>query len=72
LLLLWFFVLIVWQPVVLRPVERLLGIDLRLDLLRPGSVPAMFDVDPHAFLAILLLAVAWFLGNIWRWRSREA
>jgi Tfp pilus assembly protein PilF len=72
LLLAWLAALIAWQPVLLRPVEMIAGVDLRLELLAQGSVPAMYGLDPSSWLALLTLPLIWLAGNSWRRKRREA
>jgi len=71
LLLAWLTALIAWQPVILLPLERITGADLRLDLLRAGSVPAMYGLTASAWIAMLALPVIWLAGNAWRRKRRE-
>jgi tetratricopeptide (TPR) repeat protein len=71
LLLAWLSCLIAWQPVVLLPLERITGADLRLDLLEAGSVPAMYGLQASTWMALLALPVIWLLGNAWRRKRRE-
>jgi hypothetical protein len=71
-LILWMAAWIAFNPAILLPLERLAGLDLRLDLLRPGRVPAAFVVDATAILALALAIAVWFAGNAWRLRRREA
>ncbi len=68
---LWFAALVAWKPVVLHPVERVLGLDLRLDLLRAGDVPAAFAVDPWSFLGILIATIVWVTANATLVRRRR-
>lgn len=72
LLVAWFGGLIAWQPGVLRPVDRLAGLDLRLDLLGPESIPAIYDPNPFTLVAFPALLAVWLAGNLWRWKGREA
>jgi hypothetical protein len=60
---LWIAALVAWKPAVLRPFERALGLDLRLDLLRAGDVPAAFAVDPWSFLGVAVAVVVWVSAN---------
>jgi tetratricopeptide (TPR) repeat protein len=70
LLLTWLTALIAWQPVILLPLEKITGADLRLDLLGAGSVPAMYGLEASAWIAMLVLPLIWLAGNAWR-RSRK-
>ena len=60
---LWVAAIVAWKPSLRRPVEHALGLDLRLDLLRSGEVPAAFAVDPWSFLGILVAAIVWLTAN---------
>jgi len=71
LLLAWLTALIAWQPLILLPVERVTGADLRLDLLAAGSVPAMYGLKASNWIAMLALPVIWLAGNAWRRKRRE-
>jgi tetratricopeptide (TPR) repeat protein len=68
LLVLWFAALVAWMPGVLVPLERLIGVDLRLDLLRAGAVPGFFRLNGTAVLAAMVAVFVWLAGNVWRWR----
>ena len=72
LALLWIAALTTWQPGALGIVERVSGLDLRLDLLRPAALPAVFAVDGVAILGLATAAAAWLAGNAWWRNSREA
>jgi hypothetical protein len=72
LLVAWFGSLIAWQPGVLRPVERFAGLNLRLDLLGPESIPAIYDLNPFTLIAVPVLLAVWLAANVWRWKGREA
>jgi Tfp pilus assembly protein PilF len=69
LLLLWFATLVAWMPGALAPLERMVGIDLRLDLLRGGPVPRFFSLNGTAVLAAVAAAMVWIAGNLWSWRK---
>jgi tetratricopeptide (TPR) repeat protein len=71
LLLAWLTALIAWQPVILLPLEKFTGIDLRLDLLGAGNVPAMYSLKASAWMAMLALPVIWLAGNAWRRKGKE-
>ena len=71
LVFLWVAAIIAWKPIVLRPFERLTGMDLGLDLLTSGSVPATYNLNPSGILAVVLAILVWITGNAWRWRRRE-
>lgn len=68
----WFAGILAWKPGILRPVETLLGADLRLDLLRAGEVPSSFHVDPTALAGLVLAVIAWVAANFSLVRRREA
>jgi hypothetical protein len=72
LLLGWIAALVAWQPVILDPLERLAGLNLRLETLEPGPVPAIYSPDPFGLIALLALALIWLTGNAWRRKRREA
>lgn len=71
LLLGWLTALVAWQPVILQPLERVAGLNLRLETLEPGAVPAIYSPDPFGLLALLALAPIWVAGNAWRRKRRE-
>ena len=71
LLVIWLAALIAWQPRVLVPVERLVGTQLRLDLLRSGSVPGVYALDPSGVVALAAAALVWLLANLSALRVRE-
>ncbi len=71
LVLVWLAALIAWQPIGLLPIQRFLGLDLRLDLLGQRSVPAIYDVNAFGLIALLTAIMVWLAGNAWRWRRRE-
>jgi tetratricopeptide (TPR) repeat protein len=71
LLVLWLAALIAWQPGILIPVERLVGTQLRLDLLRSGTVPGVYGLDPSGVLALVAAVLTWLLANISALRVRE-
>jgi hypothetical protein len=71
LLLVWLAAWIAWQPVILAPLERLSGLELRLDLLRQGSVPVHFALHPFSLLALCSLPVIWLAGNLASLRRRR-
>lgn len=70
LLLLWLVAIIAWRPSLLVPLERLVGADLRLDLLWTSSVPSHFAVSAMAALGALMALTVWILGNSWVVRRR--
>jgi tetratricopeptide (TPR) repeat protein len=72
ILLAWLAALVAWQPAALLPLEKVMGLDIGLDLLRPAHVPALYGIDPFAFLALVSLPLLWLTGNLWRLRRREA
>jgi len=67
----WMAALIAWQPRVLVPVERLAGTQLRLDLLRSGSVPGVYALDPSGVVALFAAVLVWLLANLSALRVRE-
>ena len=69
---LWLTAVIAWKPAALLPLERLLDVSLRLDVLRPAVVPAMFVLDPTGLVALVVGAAVWTIGNTLHWRAREA
>ena len=71
LVFLWALALIAWNPIVLRPIERLTGLDLHFSMLRLGSVPAAYAMEPSAVLALIGAGMVWLAGNGWLWRRRE-
>jgi hypothetical protein len=71
LLVAWLAALIAWQPRVLVPVEHLVGTQLRLDLLRSGSVPGVYALDPSGVVAMAAAALTWVVANLSALRMRE-
>jgi len=71
LLVVWLAALIAWQPRVLVPVEHLVGTQLRLDLLRSGSVPGVYALDPSGVVALAAAALTWLVANLSALRVRE-
>jgi len=71
LLVIWLAALIAWQPRVLVPVERLAGTQLHLDLLRSGSVPGVYALDPSGVVALAVAVLVWLLANLSALRMRE-
>ena len=72
LLLLWFAGVVAWRPDVLGPWETLIGLDLRLDLLGPSPVPAVYGVDVFGTLALASLLAIWLSANLWLWRRQSS
>ena len=72
LVLLWVVALGTGWPRALTPFERALGMDLRLDLLRAGSLPAAFSLDGAAVVGLLAAGLVWLAANAGRQRAREA
>ena len=72
-LFLWALALIAWNPIVLRPLERLTGLEFHFSTLcgsaafRPPT-----SIEPSAVLALIGAAMVWLAGNAWMWRRREA
>jgi hypothetical protein len=69
---LWFAGILAWQPSSVVPAERLLGLDVRLDVLRGGAVPNVFTIDPLTLVGALLALVVWLVANASAFRPREA
>ncbi|MBZ5638781.1 MAG: tetratricopeptide repeat protein [Acidobacteriia bacterium] len=72
LLFLWLTAWIAWLPELFVPIQRFTGADLRLDLLRSGSVPASFPLCPAALVCAPLAAAVWLAGNLRQRRRFEA
>jgi hypothetical protein len=72
LLVLWIMALLLCVPGGLLPLQRVLGVDLRFDFLRPGMGPGKYGVDPWMILAPPFALAVWILGNLGRSRAREA
>jgi tetratricopeptide (TPR) repeat protein len=72
LLLAWLTAVTVIAPAAVWPVEGLLGLDLRLDVLRTGPVPGLLDLDPILLLAVPLALTVWIAGSAWLRRPSEA
>jgi tetratricopeptide (TPR) repeat protein len=72
LLFLWLAAWLAWLPEIFAPVYRLLGVELRLDLLRSGDVPASLLLGPAAVVCAPLAAAVWLAGNLRRGRRFEA
>lgn len=64
LLLGWLAALIAAFPAALVPFERTIGADLRLDLLTPSAVPAIYEVQAFGVLAVLAAFAIWLVGNV--------
>jgi tetratricopeptide (TPR) repeat protein len=71
LLLAWFAALVAWQPIVLRPLDQLAGLDLRLDILGPEHIPAIYSPNPFSLVALPAMLGVWFLANAWLRKGRE-
>jgi tetratricopeptide (TPR) repeat protein len=69
LLLLWFAAWTAWVPTIFSTLERYLGIDQPLGLLRPHSIT---ELNSLAILGFLMAIVVWTVGNIWNWRGKQA
>lgn len=67
----WFGTLLTWNPAILRPVERLIGLDLRLHLLESGSVPPAYTLNVLGMLALVSALGFWLLGNLSSPRSKR-
>jgi len=67
----WFAALVASRPALFAPVERALGLDLRLDLLRAGDVPVGFAIDPLSLVGLAVAAVVWLTANASILRRRE-
>ncbi len=70
-LLFWISALIVAIPGLIAPLLSMVGIDLRMQLVEPGNVPAAYTTRPMAILGLFALAVAWTCANLWRLRRGE-
>jgi tetratricopeptide (TPR) repeat protein len=72
LVLLWLAALMLCLPGGLLPLQQVLGVNLRLDFLRPGMGPGKYGLDPWMVFAPPLAAATWLVANLGRSRSREA
>ena len=45
---------------------------LGIVLAGPADVPTGFGASPIGLVALGLLPVLWFVGNVWQWRGKEA
>jgi tetratricopeptide (TPR) repeat protein len=71
LLVLWIMALLLCVPGGLLPIQQALGVNLRVDFLRPGMGPGKYGVDPWLVLAPPFAVAVWLLGNLGKSRSRE-
>jgi len=71
LLLAWFAALVAWQPVILRPLDQLAGLDLRLDILGPEHIPAIYSPNPFSLVALPAMLGVWLLANAWLHKGSE-
>jgi hypothetical protein len=71
LLMVWLVALLAWQPAWALPVERLGGLDLRLDRLEVGRSPSVFNLSALDVLAVPAATIAWSAANLSR-RRRES
>ncbi len=67
----WIAAWVVWQPAVLRPLERWAEIGPRIELMGGGSVPAVFIVQPFTVLALGFGLLLWLALNLRGLRRRE-
>ena len=67
----WFAALLAWQPAILKPLDRMAGLSVGLDLLGSESVPAFYSPQPFALMGLAVMILVWILGNAWRWKRRE-
>jgi tetratricopeptide (TPR) repeat protein len=68
----WIAALIAMRPALLGFPARLIGTDLRPELLVDSAVvPLAFSADPLGMIAVAALPLLWLAGNAWRWRRRE-
>ena len=58
-----------WIPTIFSTLERYLGFDQPLGLLRPHSIT---ELNSLAILGFLMAIVVWTIGNIWNWRGKQA
>ena len=72
LLTLWILALTLFDADLVAPIGWLTGLTLRLDLLRPGAVPASFAVDAASLVGLLAAIGVWLVANLTHLRSREA
>ena len=59
-------------PSLIRGLDRIAGVGLRLDLLETAAVPAAWTFSALSLLSALFLVIVWVLGNSWSLRRREA
>ena len=71
LLLVWFALVVGAAPELLTPGSQV-DLGLSTDLLLAADVPMRFDPHPERYAALLLLPLAWILGNWPSFRRREA
>ena len=72
LLVLWFSAMLAWLPGMLRPLEILTGLDLRLDLIRASAVPPIYALSPVVVLGVTVAVTTWIVANAGLVRRREA
>jgi hypothetical protein len=71
LLLAWFAALVAWEPMIRRRLNQLAGLDLRLDILGPEHIPAIYSPNPFSLVALPAMLAVWLLANAWPRKSRE-
>ncbi len=72
LMVIWFVAIVITLPRALTPLEWALGVDLRLDLLGSGAVPASYIVSPLVLIGATAMAITWLLANARRGRGVAA
>ena len=60
----WLAALIAAFPSTLVPFERTIGADLRLDLLAPSAVPAIYEIQAFGIVAVFAAFAVWLVGNV--------
>jgi len=68
----WFTALLMWQPILLLPVEKATGFNLRLDLLYSGTVPASPAVNAAAVLGLAGAILIWLVAVVGRSKRAES
>ncbi len=67
----WIASLLAWEPAVVRPLVGLSGINLDLDLLRTGVIPARYALDAVSVAGLVTATVVWIVANARRFRVQE-
>jgi tetratricopeptide (TPR) repeat protein len=60
----WTACLFALLPIVFRPVETVLGLGFRLDVIRGGTIPPVFHLEPVTILALPAALALWTLANL--------